>query len=164
MVLGVAGLLESDGSSGGMPQSCCCSGIWLTYSSSMVCSSISPCDAVSSLVGNGGLTNGRELVSRMRINLQIALKLSNRTTTRQRVRSPPRRRATISQSNSVYCAIFRRLPMRVYKGDVFDQKAVYLACAVGFGFAYCLDGASEDALRVGDVRNMEARADRRWSW
>ena len=98
--------------------------------------------ATSSRVGNGALTRGLESVRRMSISLHSALKLSSKTTTRHRALSPPkRRRATISHSSSVYCAILRAVASCLYSTDRAVQNLVYRACRDVFGFrAACAAG------------------------
>lgn len=103
----------------------------------------------------GGLTSGRELVSRSRINLQIALKLSRKTTTRQRDFSPPLLRATISHNSSEYCAIFSKVAILEYKDDAFIQNVVYRACAEGFNVG-CVVVRTFERLRVGPIAAARA--------
>ena len=125
--------------------------------SSSVSSSIG---AKSSLNGRGGLTSGLEFVKRNKMSLHTALKLSRSTTTRHLLCSPPLRLASISQSNSVYCAIFNSVAMFEYRLEEFDQNIVYRACGVCFVFSPGVGFALE---RVGDASINSARLLRRLS-
>lgn len=110
--------------------------------------------ATSSRVGDGGVTSGLELVRRMSSSRHTALKLSRRTTTRHRALSPPsRRRATISQSSSVYWTTLSTIARCRYRADRLVQNFVYRAWGEVFDLkAACAAGMTFDA-----------RA-RRWSW